>query len=64
MSGFDYDKLNALDARALAVLDVFRVVKVKDLLHMADDLEKISKSLGNAYTCLLLSSSDLIILFF
>lgn len=32
ISGFDYDELNALEIRSLVVLDVFMVVKVKDLL--------------------------------
>lgn len=31
VSGFDHDKLNALEIQALAVLDAFRVMKVKDL---------------------------------
>lgn len=39
ISNFDYDKLNALEIRALAVLDAFWVVKVKDFLHMVDDPE-------------------------
>lgn len=50
-SGFNYDKLNALEIRALAVLEAFQLVKVKDLLHMAGDPEQISNFLGNAYIC-------------
>lgn len=49
MSGFDYDKLDTLEIQALAIIDVFRVVKVKDLMNMADDPEQISSFLGNAY---------------
>lgn len=64
MSDFDYDKLNALETRALAILDAFRVVKVKDLLKKADDPDQISNFLGKAYICLLLFSSDFLILFF
>lgn len=30
VSSFDYDKLNSLETRALAILDAFRVVKVKN----------------------------------
>lgn len=37
VSGFDYDKLNASDIRALAILDAFRVIKVEYLLNMSDD---------------------------
>lgn len=47
--GFDYDKLSALEIRSLAVLDAFRIVKVKDLLQMAEDPEQIYDLLGNAY---------------
>lgn len=54
ISGFDYDELNALEIRSLVILDVFRVVKVKDLLQMADDPEQISNFLGNTYMCLFL----------
>lgn len=54
MSGFDYDMLNALETRALAILDAFRVVKVKDLLQMADDPEQISNFLGDAYMSLII----------
>lgn len=43
VSRFDYDKLH-----------VFRVVKVKDLLNMVDDLERISNFLGNAYMYLII----------
>ena len=49
VSGFDYDKLNALEIRALAFLDAFWIVKVKDLLQMAEDPEQISNFLGNDY---------------
>lgn len=49
VSGFDYDKLDSLEIRALAILDAFRVVKVKDLLNMVDDPEQISNFLGNVY---------------
>lgn len=62
--GFDYEKLNTLEIRALAVLDAFRVVKFKDLLHMANDPEQISKFISNAYICLLLLFINLILLFF
>lgn len=64
VSSFDYDKLNALEIRALAVLDAFQVVKVKELLHMADEPKQISKVLGNVYKCILLFFGDLIILSF
>lgn len=53
MSDFDYDKLNALETQALSILDAFRVVKVKDLLHMSNDPEQISNILGNAYISLI-----------
>ena len=37
ISSFDYGKLSTLEIRAFTVQDAFRVVKVKDLLHMIDD---------------------------
>lgn len=46
------------------ILEVFRIVKVKDLLHMADDPKQISKFLGNAYIFPLLFFDNFIILFF
>lgn len=46
---FDYDKLNTLEIRALAVLDDFWVVKVKDLLQMVEDSDQISNFLGNVH---------------
>lgn len=39
VSGFDYDKLDDSEIQALAILDSFRVVKVKDLINMTDDPE-------------------------
>lgn len=49
MSAFNYDKLDDLEIRALAILDAFREVKVKDLLDMVDDPYQISNFLGNVY---------------
>lgn len=62
VSGFDYDKLNALEIRALTVLDVFWVVKVKDFLHMAYEPKQISNFLCNAYILFLFLFDNLIIL--
>lgn len=62
MFGFDHVKFDALEIRALVVLDAFQVVKLKDLLHIVDDLKKNYKLLGNAYICLLYSS--VILLFY
>lgn len=39
MFDFDYDKLYALEIRALSILDALWIVKVKDLLIMANDPE-------------------------
>lgn len=62
ISSFNYDKLNALEIQALAVLEAFQVVKVKDFLHVADDPEMFSKFLGNAYIFSLFLFDNLIIL--
>lgn len=61
VSSFNYDKLNDMEIQALTVLDVFQVIKVKDLLYMADDPKQISKFLGNAYTCFLSLFDNLVI---
>lgn len=52
VSDFNYDKLNALEVWALMILDALWIVKVKDLVNMADDLEQISNFLGNTYMSL------------
>lgn len=52
ISSFDYDKLDDLEIRSLAVWDALWVMKVRDLLQMSDDPEQISNFLGNVYTCL------------
>lgn len=52
VSSFNYDKLDALEIQALAILDAFQVVKVTDLVNMVDDPEQISNFLGNAYISL------------
>lgn len=35
--GFDNEKLDALEVHNLAILDVFRVIKVWDLMNIVDD---------------------------
>lgn len=61
VSGFGYDKLNTVEIRALVILDAFRVMKVKGLLHMVDDPDFFSKFHGNSYTCFLSIFDNLII---
>lgn len=57
---FDYDKMNALEVRSLVVSNAFQVVKVKDLLHMAEDSEQFYNFSGNAYMQFLLLLNNLI----
>lgn len=47
-SGFDYEKLDALEVRALDVLDAFRMIKVWDLLDLDEDPEQVFDFLGNS----------------
>lgn len=37
MFGFEFDKLNTLEIKSLAILDTFRMMKVHDLLPLPEE---------------------------
>ena len=52
ITGFNYDKLSSSELSSLAILDSFRMMRVKELLPLSD--EELLTYLGNCYFCAML----------